>query len=228
MVNPISGRSRGRRQAPRLARGLRDRGFEVETVATRGRGDARRAVERVEADGRSAILCVGGDGTLNEVINGLGEKDISVAVFPTGTGNVLAKELGIRPRVGAVCDAVAGGRTVGLTLGEANGRRFGLFVGGGFDAAVVEQFEKRRSGGASKLSYLIPIVKALAGYRFPEMRVTVDGEPAGTASNVLVTNTRSYGGPFELVPDADPTDGVFDVCLVSGGRRLDLVRHMWA
>lgn len=227
VVNPVSGRSKGRRAAPRLAEGLEERGIETETVSTEAPGDGQQAAERADPAEVSAILCVGGDGTVNEVVNGLAGKDIPVALFPTGTGNVLAKEFGIRPKADAVCDAVAAGRTVELALGVVNGRRFVLFVGGGFDAAVARRFEQTRNGPVSKLSYLLPILHVLLRYPCPDIDVTVDGEPVGSSPHVLIANVRSFGGPFVMVPDADPTSDLLDVCLIGGKTRFALLRRGW-
>ncbi len=228
VVNPISGRLKGRRVAARLAEGLGERGVEAETISTEAPGDGRQAAEQADPGEVSAILCAGGDGTVNEVVNGLAGKGIPVALFPTGTGNVLAKEFGIRAKADAVCDAVAAGQTVELALGEVNGRRFVLFVGGGFDAAVARRFEQTRNGPVSKLSYLLPILHVLFRYPCPDIHVTVDGEPVGSSPHVLVANVRSYGGPFVMVPDAAPTADVLDICLISGKSRPALIRRGWA
>ena len=227
IVNPISGRGFGRRSAPQLEARLREHDYEVEVVWTTCQGSARVTAEQASRDDVSVILCVGGDGTLNEIVNGVGDKGIPVTVFPAGTGNVLAKEYDIPHSVPRVCDMIVRGRTKTLDVGVIGGRRFILFAGAGFDAAVTMSLSERRTGRISMLSYIAPMLRTLATYRFPEMEVTVDGEFVGRAACVLVSNVHSYGGPFGFLEDADPTDGLFDICLMQGRRRWDLIRYMW-
>jgi len=227
IVNPISGLGFGRRHAPRLETLLRENDYEVQLLWTTAKGVARTAAEEADPDDVSVILSVGGDGTLNEVVNGVGDKGIPVAIFPTGTGNVLAKEYGIPHNVRRVCDMIVRRKIEKLDVGDIGGRRFLLFAGAGFDAAVAMSIYHSRTGRMSMLHYVVPTLKALFSYRFPQMHVTVDGKPAGQATCVLVSNVHSYGGPFAFLDDADPTDGLFDICLMRGRKRRDLVRYIW-
>ena len=227
IANPISGLGFGRRNAPLLETQLRENGYEVELFWTTAQGAARAAAEEANADDVSVILCVGGDGTLNEIVNGVGDKRIPVTIFPTGTGNVLAKEYGIPYNVSRVCEMIVHDRTKWLDVGVIGNRRFILFAGAGFDAAVTMSLHRRRTGRISMLSYVSPVLRALVTYRFPEIEVRVDGQFAGTATCVIVSNVHSYGGPFEFTQQADPTDGLLDVCLMRGRSRWDLVRYMW-
>lgn len=227
IANPISGLGFGRRNAPRLEALLRQSGYDVELVWTDAEGAARAAAEAADPGEVTVILSVGGDGTLNEVVNGVGDRRIPVTIFPTGTGNVLAKEYGIPYDVSRVCDMIVRGKTVALDVGVIGDRRFLLFAGAGFDAAVTKALQQRRTGRISMLNYVGPTLRTFATYEFPEMTVAVDGRPAGNATTVLISNVRSYGGPFGFLKDADPTDGAFDICLMRGRRRRDLLRYLW-
>ena len=268
IVNPISGRGFGRRNAPVIEKELHRRGFDVELVWTTASGTARQTAARATRDDTAVILSVGGDGTLNEVVNGVADRGIPVALFPTGTGNVLAKEYGILCSVEQVCEMVGRGKTEMLDVGVIscgggadrnvcptgmgsvevvdNGtltlppplkgecmdgavrRRFLLFAGAGFDAAVARRMHLGRSGRISMASYVLPTLRMFVTYGFPRMRVTVDGRDVGTATGVLVANVHSYGGPFGFVREATPTDGWLDVCLMRGRGRLALIRYLWA
>ena len=227
VANPISGLGFGRRNAPRLEAQLREHGYDAELIWTTKSDTGRATAAAADPDEVAAILCVGGDGTLNQVVNGLGDKRIPVTVFPTGTGNVLAKEYGIPYSVARVCDMIRRGKTELLDVGVIGDQRFVLFAGAGFDAAVAMALSESRTGRISMLNYVAPTIKALSTYRFPEMEVVVDGELAGRATCVLVSNIHSYGGPFEFVEDADPTDGQFDICLMRGRGRWDMLRYLW-
>jgi len=227
IANPISGLGFGRRNAPRLRALLRENGYAVELCWTDARGAARAAAEDADPADVSVILSVGGDGTLNEVVNGVGDRRIPVAIFPTGTGNVLAKEYGIPYSVPRVCDMIVRGKTETLDVGVIGDRRFLLFAGAGFDAAVAMSLHERRTGRISMLNYIGPTFRSFLTYRFPEIKVTVDGKSAGSATTVLISNVHSYGGPLGFIGEADPTDGVFDICIMRGRRRRDLIRYLW-
>ena len=227
IVNPISGQGRGRRNAPRLRALLARSGYEVELCQTSAAGAARDLAAQAVAGEIALVLAVGGDGTFSEVVNGLGDKGVPVALFPTGTGNVLAKEYRLPRTPEKACAMILRGRTKRLDVGALAGRRFGLFAGAGFDAAVAKRLHRSRRGPITMLHYAAPILGALAAYRAADISVAVDGVPAGRAASVLVANVRSYGGPLGFVPDADPTDGLLDVCLLRGRARRDLVRYLW-
>ncbi len=227
IVNPISGLGFGRRNAPRLQAALHASGCEADLFWTKTAGDARQAAANTNADEVSVIVSVGGDGTLNEIVNGVGDKGIPVAVFPVGTGNVLAKEYSIPCKVKDVCEMISRGKTALLDVGLIGRRRFVLFAGIGFDAAVAMTLYERRKGRICMLHYLSPTLRTFLHYPFPEIRVTVDGQATGTATTVLISNVQSYGGPFKFARGADPTDGAFDVLLLRGRSRWDVLRYFW-
>jgi YegS/Rv2252/BmrU family lipid kinase len=224
IVNPIAGQGAGRRVFERVERGLRERGLAVESAVTERAGDARVAAG--DAGGHDVVVVVGGDGTLNEVVNGL-DADVAVAHCPLGTANVLAKELRVPRGIEGFCDMVAAGRERTLDLGAANGRRFVAMAGAGFDAAVTTELHETRSGTIHIGQYVWLLFRRLVrGYR-RRLRVCIDGgAPLDAESFVLVSNVRSYGGPLCVTPEAVPDDGVFDVCLLPRGSRWRLLRAL--
>ena len=227
VVNPISGNGRGLKVLPRLVDGLKKRGLEMDVHVTRASGDARGTVAEM-GGGYAFVLAVGGDGTLNEVINGLGRSDIPVAQFPVGTANVLAQEFSLPRTVGRVCDAIASGRTVSVDLGVADGWKFVVMAGVGLDAEVCLALAAHRTGRITMASYLLPILRTLTRYTFPPLRVEVDGElVAEDAGYVIVANGRRYGGPFEIALHACATDGLLDVCVMKRRTHRDFIRYMW-
>jgi YegS/Rv2252/BmrU family lipid kinase len=228
VANPVSGLGFGRRKAPKLKRLLEGKGLAADLVWTTGPDAAREAAAEADPAETAAILCVGGDGTVHEVVNGIRDRQIPVGVFPTGTGNILAKEYDVPYDEERVVDVVLRGHTKVLDVAEIDGRRLILFAGAGFDAYVAEQVARRREGRISKLSYIRPSLHALRSYAFANITVTVDDQALGRGPWVLVANVRHYGGPFAFLDEADPTDGRLDVCLLQGHRRRDLVRYLWA
>lgn len=217
IVNPIAGRGGGRRVAERLAAALGERSIRGELAITREAGEASDATDL--AAEHDLVVVVGGDGTLNEVINGL-EADRPVALYPLGTGNVAAKELGLPRRVAAFCDMVRAGRERHLDLGGAEGRRFVSFAGIGFDAQVAARVAAGRQGAIRMSSYVGPVLRCLATYGFPPLELSVDGAPPVRAGGfALVSNVRAYGGPLVIAHQAKHDDGLFDVCVLPPASR---------
>jgi len=223
VVNPIAGRGAAARCLPRLEEGLRTIGLSATIEATGASGDARAITGKLAPE-HDLVVVVGGDGTLNEVINGLGV-DRPLALFPVGTGNVMAKELRLPRKVERFCRMVAAGRQRAVDVGSAGGRRFVAFVGAGFDALVARRMAERRTGAIRMADYAGLILGSLARYHFPRISATVDhGEPVASRGFVLVSNVRSYGGPFVITPQALCDDGELDVCVLP---RAGRVRYVW-
>jgi YegS/Rv2252/BmrU family lipid kinase len=230
--NPIAGRRRqGLVEA--VVRQLEAEGWAVEMVDTAAAGDARRLAEGREVDRYSVIAVAGGDGTINEVVNGLaarGESAPPLAIVPLGTANVLAHELGLAAEASAVAKTITSGRTVLVHPGQASGegdpegdpRRFSLMVGAGFDAKVVAGVSaplKRRFG---KAAYVWRSLIETRRYRPVRYAVEIDGAPYEVAS-VIVTRSRHYAGPYVVAPNATLSEPLLHVCLFERwGRRQTL------
>lgn len=231
VFNPTAGRRRGRLDA--ILRNLRARGWDVALQETTGPADATR-IAREEAGQYDVLAVAGGDGTLNEAANGLATRGSAViepapvlAVLPFGTANVLAHEIGLGIDEARITDAAAGGRPTQIYLGQANGRRFLLMAGVGFDAAVVAGVGtvlKRRLG---KGAYVWRMVVELFRYSFPVFTVTIDGVAYPCAS-AIVAKGHFYGGRFVCAPDAKLTDADFQVCLFLSAGRLAVLRYALA
>jgi diacylglycerol kinase (ATP) len=213
IFNPTSGWRRRRRFEAVLER-LRARGCELCVHETTAPGDAERLAAAAEPALYDALVVGGGDGTVNEAINGLGPggRHLPLAILPLGTANVLAAELGLSADHDAIARTIAEGAARPVTVGMANGRRFILMAGVGFDAQVVATVNlkiKRRFG---KVAYGLAILRQLLVYGFPSYRVVLDGSPLEAAS-VLVANAHFYGGRFVAAPAAGLQTPTFQVGL---------------
>lgn len=227
IANPIAGRAQAPRCLEPLQQRLDELGIAVTTVLTEGQGHAREQTTARAAE-HDVVVVVGGDGTLNEALNGL-DVDRPIAVFPHGTGNVLAKELRLPRRIRPFCEMVAAGEGKRLDLAAVDGRRFVSMTGIGFDAAVAHRLATSRGGGIRMSRYALPILRTVAAYAFPRLNVVIDGrEPVVAEGFVLVSNVRAYGGPFVIARQAVHDDGLLDVCLLPRGSRLRLLRAMVA
>jgi YegS/Rv2252/BmrU family lipid kinase len=233
ILNPASGRARGKTRVRETLYRLAREGAVVSLHLTEQPGDARRLAADL-ASGADVLVSVGGDGTLNEVVNGVLDAGAStpVAVVPLGTANVVAGELGLHDKPKSLAWAAVHGPERCLDLGLARPaagavRRFIMCAGAGLDGRIVDQVSRERTRrGITMLDYSIPAVTSFLQYDFPPMRVTVDGRVVDEASTfTLIGNMRRYGGPFRFFHDATPDDGFLDVCCLHGRHQLDLLRY---
>jgi diacylglycerol kinase (ATP) len=209
---------------------LRAGGFETETLLTRKRGDAELLARRVAEKRPHCIIAAGGDGTINEVLNGVAGADVPVAFLPLGTTNVLAKELGIPEDIeGALQTAVSrAARRVSLgrieTDGLPEGRYFCLMAGVGLDGKAVRDVSGAIKKLSGKAAYILSGIANICAYSQEELLVRLDGiERRGYG--VIVCKASKYGGHFRVAPDANLEDPFFYTCIFKGRRRRDLIRY---
>ena len=230
IVNPTAGRRR-RGLVEAVASRVRQEGWTVDIVETQAAGDARRLAETCDARRYGVIAVAGGDGTINEVINGLagrGGDAPAVGIVPLGTANVLAHELGLGFSAAAVARTMTAGRALVVQPGEAiNGagaRCFSLMAGAGFDAKVVAGVSvplKRRLGRAA---YVWRSVVEARRYRPVRYQVEIDGI-CHEASSVIVTRSRHYAGPYVVAPNAALGEPLLHVCLFERWGRSHTFRY---
>jgi YegS/Rv2252/BmrU family lipid kinase len=198
----------------RLDRLLREAGLAFELVRAGRVEETREVARRAAAEGHVAVAA-GGDGTANDVLNGVlssGREDAALGLVPLGTGNDFARMLGLRSPAKGV-RALASGRTRRVDVGRVVGGEYFLNTFGiGFDAEVV----RRRSAGRSRwIGYVPTIVRTFLGYRCAVYEILwPDGRLDGPALLVTVMNGTTFGGGFRLAPGADPADGLLDVCRI--------------
>ncbi|MEZ5930914.1 MAG: diacylglycerol kinase family lipid kinase [Alphaproteobacteria bacterium] len=224
VANPIAGSCR-RSRLDAIVDRLRMLGCSVDLHETTARGDAERAVAAVDAAAFDVIAAAGGDGTFNEVLNGLPEGGPPLAVIPLGTANVLAREIALPRSIEGIAETLAFGPCRRVSIGEANGRRFIMMASVGFDAIVVDHVDlelKRRIG---KLAYLIETLKqyALAAPSIYHLRMA--GREHG-AGGVVIANGHFYGGSFVTSPTADLEKPCLDICRLTRSGRLALSRYL--
>jgi diacylglycerol kinase (ATP) len=204
-------------------------GPRVTLAPTQSAGDAQPLAARAVREGYDVIVAAGGDGTINETINGLGESGVPLGVLPLGTVNVFAQELNIPRRLDAAWTLLEAGqiRTIDLACAEAGGRRryFVQLAGVGFDARAVRSASWELKKKVGPFSYVWAGLKTL-GERHSPVEVRIDGAAiAARGFAVFVGNGRFYGGPFRLFPRARLDDGLLDVCVFERGAVLDLLRY---
>ncbi|WP_255448484.1 diacylglycerol kinase family protein [Telmatospirillum sp. J64-1] len=225
VFNPTAGRRRRKRLDAVLA-GLTRRGCRVTLRETTCAGDAERIGRTVSTADFDVVAAAGGDGTVNELANGLAQAEGAVpplAVIPLGTANVLAAEIGLdNPE--DIAETIAFGHAMAMRPGMVNGRRFLLMAGIGFDSWVVGKLRPRLKRLTGKLAYVAEALVQSLRYPFPNFRVTVDGREY-RARGVVACKGRLYGGRFILAPRARLDQPSFEICLLAGGGVLDQIRY---
>ena len=229
IANPVAGGGKGLVQAHALVRALEKRGLDATLFCTGQAGDARAEAGRAKAD---VFAVVGGDGTLNEVLNGMPEGAYTaLAILPVGTANVVARELGMKPDADFIADTIVAGEAVAMDVGLHDSQRFLLGAGAGLDAAVAYAVHTGRGKKSSLLKWVLPALRVLLQYDYPKIRVEVDGvEVATDADYVIVGNCRYSAGIFPATPRAEIGDHRLDVCVMRGlswPRLLWLVARVW-
>jgi YegS/Rv2252/BmrU family lipid kinase len=223
VMNPAAGRRRGafcRRVLSELTR----LGCLVTVRVTAGPGDAEamaRAAAPAEVD---VVAAAGGDGTVNEVANGLVGRGLPLAVIPLGTANVVAAELGLPARAKALARVIAGGPPRPVRLGLANGRRFVQMAGVGFDAHVVAAVTPGLKRVLGKAAYVLRSLTGMARFPFPSYRLLIDGAEHRAAS-AIVARGHFYGGRFVCAPTARLEEPRFQVCLFERRGAWNVLRY---
>ena len=211
IVNPVSGGGRGRHKALELAKHLERLNLKAELSFTEQAGDAQIFAGKSNAD---CIVAVGGDGTVNEVVNGLGKSDTALAILPMGTANVVARELGLPFSPDKIAQLIFNGNTRHIDALLHQNRRLMLGAGAGLDAAIAARVHENRGTKSSYLRWIIPSIRTVFSYSFPKIKVTVDGKVLSEdAQYAVVGNCRYSAGVFPATPKAKTDDGLLDVCL---------------
>ena len=232
VVNPAAGGGR----TARIWRRLRDvmaATLPAEHAETRGPGDGERLAREAAASGAALVVAVGGDGTLNEIVNGVRSAGAatSVGAVLTGRGCDACRNFGVPRDPLAAVRALADGHDARFDLGRAewlNGRCrwFASSAGAGFDAAVARRAQRWRMGGT--LPYLAAVLASVHRHRAIEVVLEVDGvaEPPTPITAVVAANGRWFGGGMRIAPQADPADGALDVVVLGALGRLELLRWL--
>ena len=240
IYNPTSGRKRNRRfgDVERAARILKDAGVRTELAPTEGPGGATYIARLAVEQRRGMVIACGGDGTVNEVVNGLAGSDIPMALLPAGTANILAKEIRVPWDIPRAARLIPGSAVRRVALGYVfpfgsngngnrqsngslpkNGRYFLCVAGAGPDGAIVNGVDSGLKKRTGILAYWAEGMRQLFRYGFPEMKIR-SGSNEHTATTVIIGRTVNYGGPFKITTGANLFDDSFEVLTNSMKSRL--------
>jgi YegS/Rv2252/BmrU family lipid kinase len=222
ILNPAARGARVQRlraQVEKLARGS-------VLCATSDAGQAEALARNAAEEGYQRIVAAGGDGTVNEIVNGIAGYDVSLGLLPLGTMNVFATELGLPLNDLAACwKIIQRNRTDQVDLPRANRKHFVQLAGVGLDAQAVKETSRAFKRSFGPLSYLISAVQ-IASRTPPVLRIESEEAIAGEGSFVLVGNGRLYGGRFPFFKQAVMNDGLLDVIVFKRLNYVDIIRYL--
>lgn len=225
IINPVAGASKQHHALRCFIRNMRQLGVHAEMCRTTGPGDASRLA--ADSIGRAdTVVVVGGDGTVCEAVHGLIGSNLPLAIWPTGTENLVAKSLSFRADAGRLTACLLRGRLMDVDVGVANGRSFLVVAGAGFDAEVVQRLVRNRTGHITHLSYALPLWRTFWEHRFPPVRVWAEGRLYWEGRGlVFLGNMSRYALGLPVVRDARPDDGLLDLCIFACRDRRQLLAH---
>jgi len=242
IVNPNAGSGKGQKDWHKISSLLRKYNLEFSAKFTESKGHAINCTREGIKTGYRKIISVGGDGTLNEIVNGIflndtcSPSDLSIAVIPVGTGNDWGRMFGITHDYESAIRIIKENKLMKHDIGlisffsgkEQNNRYFINIAGLGFESMVVRKTNNQKENGRSgKAIYLYNLLTCLISYSNTRAEVVIDGEK--TVSDVFsmnVGNGRYCGGGMRQTPDARPDDGVFDVTVINGIGKFEIIRNL--
>ncbi len=227
IINPVASRIFPEEKLGRLQETLNRRGYPVSAFFTSAPLEATEIARRAAEEGSGLVISVGGDGTLNEVINGIAGTPARLGIIPAGLSNVLARELNIPDKLDRALEVILAGDARPLDLGVINGRYFSIMVSVGIDAEAVRIVNPSVKRFLKRYAYHLAGFQALASFRPEPFTLRFDGEKSMTGRAAVISNSRFYGGPHQITPDARSDDGRLHCCVFARGRRRDYARYFW-
>ena len=197
-------------------------------------GQLAELASRAAEEGATRLVVVGGDGSVNEVVNGIaGSADVELAVVPRGTGWDFSRTFGIPRDLDRALEIALRGEVREIDLGRVSFRTwsgddglawFANVASAGISGAIAQRANETSKALGGKVSYYWATLAVFARWRAGEMRLTVDGEErAGRIIDVMVANGRFLGGGMKMLPEAEPDDGLLDVLVIGDVTKRDLL-----
>lgn len=224
IANPKAGNNRATAIAQKALQFFQQKELPCELVETTKDQNAHKVVEKHLTSEHTDLVVIGGDGTVNEAVNGMGTHTATLSVLSSGTGNDFIKNIDIGRNLSEQLDTVLNGKTIEIDLGICNGRKFLNGVGVGFDGQIVRDMLHKKTWLTGHAAYYYHVLRILASYKERTFDYILDGV-SSSKDMILMTigNGTTFGGGFKLTPDAVINDGFLDVCLIgplSAARRF--------
>ncbi|WP_050181983.1 diacylglycerol kinase [Domibacillus robiginosus] len=227
IYNPTSGRELFRKHLPEALEKLERAGYETSAHATTGEGDATEAARIASERKFDVVIAAGGDGTLNEVVNGLAgqEHRPKFGVIPMGTTNDFARALHIPRDIQGAIDVITAGETIPVDVGRMNDRYFINIAGGGRLTELTYEVPSKLKTMLGQLAYYLKGIEMLPSIKPTDLRIEYDGEVfEGESLLFLIGLTNSVGGFEKLAPDSSVNDGLFTLIILKKTNLAEFIR----
>lgn len=227
IYNPTSGREQVKRQLPYILNRLERCGYEASAHATISGDDAIDAARQAVDRNFDLVVAAGGDGTINEVVNGLAEQPRrpKLALIPAGTTNDFARAMGIPRTIEGACDIIEDGAEMPIDIGKVNDSYFINIAGGGKLTELTYEVPSKLKTMLGQLAYYLKGMEMLPSLKPAPVRIEYDGKLfEGEIMLFLISNTNSVGGFEKLAPDATIDDGMFDLIILKKANLAEFVR----
>jgi YegS/Rv2252/BmrU family lipid kinase len=222
IYNPVAG-PRAVNRIDRVRSYLSARGLSYRVRETSAPGEAAVMARESALEGADAVVAVGGDGTMNEVADGVAESSTRLVLIPHGTGNVFAREFSLPDSVEECLDLLSSGKTISIRMAMANERRFVLLASAGFDAEVVERMHHRQKNLLGIAAYFLAGARHLLRYQ-PTLWIEFPGRERVEAQAVILARGKKYGGNVTIAPGGDISGGTFQVIALLRKGRWPIVK----
>ncbi|WP_203364292.1 diacylglycerol kinase [Bacillus sp. REN10] len=228
IYNPTSGRELFKKSLPEVLQKLEQAGYETSTHATTGEGDATHAARIAVERKYDIVIAAGGDGTLNEVVNGLAEQEYrpKFGVIPMGTTNDFARALHIpRDNIQSAVDVIINGDTIPVDIGRMNDRYFINIAGGGRLTELTYEVPSKLKTMLGQMAYYLKGIEMLPSIKASEVTIEYDGKLfEGEVMLFLIALTNSVGGFEKLAPDSSVNDGLFSLLILKKTNLAEFIR----
>ena len=242
IVNPNAGNGKGKKDWTRIADLFQKNQIELAFKSTEKKGHAIDYTRELISDGYRKIVAVGGDGTLNEIVNGVftqdycSPKDIIISMIPVGTGNDWGRMFGIPLVYEGAVKVIKEGKlmlhdigVVSFYNGEKKEKRYFINIAGlGFEAIVVRKTNKQKDkGNSNQAIYFYNLLSSLISYRHTIADITIDGKKSTSRIfSINVGNGRYCGGGMRQTPDALPDDGLLDITVIKDMGKFEIIKSL--
>lgn len=226
VVNPTAGKGHAIRKVPEIKAAMEHMDdIEYDLRYTEKPGHASDIARTAAGEGYDIVFAVGGDGTVNEVVNGLVNTDAALAVLPCGSGNDFARSVEIKGDTGEIIRKVIGGTRKKIDVGRIDGRYFINIASAGFDAEVVLATQKAKKFLLSgSPAYITGLISTIFTYKPRKVKINLHNEIIDDRIILMaVANGKYYGGGMKAAPDAILDDGYFDVCIIRSMPKLKML-----
>ncbi|HLS06778.1 MAG TPA: diacylglycerol kinase [Bacillota bacterium] len=227
IYNPTAGREMFKKELPDVLERFERAGYETSAHATTAEGDAINATKYAIEHKFDMIVVAGGDGTINEAINGMAPEDYRprLGIIPAGTTNDFARALNIPRQIDQAVDIILAGQSMLLDIGKVNDQYFMNIAGGGDLTELTYEVPSKLKAVLGQLAYYMKGVEMLPFIRPTRTRIEFDGEAIDEEVMLfLVANTNSVGGFEKLAPDAKMNDGYFDLLILRATNLAEFIR----